>query len=289
MRVVSVLVASSFLLVGVAGTAQGQQEKQQQVPQKQRPVQQPVRRPAPQIVRPMQVRPGQISQPGRPGIAPQRRVAKPGVVRGAAGAFRKVRPANVAFNPRHKIGSAGRHFNRQAFLFKRGNHFYRRAYYLGPGGEAFFYDEAIDGDPSLAEVNVSSLATCPEDSDDCQGLAEDQSSDQPLDPRAEALQYLMSIRPDITWLEDGLELTGDDDDVLMTAYNMFKIKVTSKLSAALGFGIGGGEPDVLRLETKGLFGGRGWNVLEGPMAQNQDKYERTIKALNTLGVEGPAR
>lgn len=96
-------------------------------------------------------------------------VARPGVIRGAAGALRKALPPGVFHDPGHRVGSAGKRYNRQAFMFKSSGHIYRRAYYLANGG-TFFYDEAIEeSDPSYAAVDADSLPDCAANSDDCQG------------------------------------------------------------------------------------------------------------------------
>lgn len=115
--------------------------------------------------------------------------AKPGVIRGPAGALRKTIPANAVHNPRHRIGRAGGRYNRQAFMFRRGHHYFRRAYYVGPEGGIFFYDEAVaDDDQSLGAVDESMLPSCPADSDDCQGMDQATEASQPV--AAEAISQV---------------------------------------------------------------------------------------------------
>ena len=144
-----------------------------------------------QMQRPSQMvqsqRPGQVMQ-GRPSGGGQARLARPGVVRGPAGAFHTTMPANVTHNPAHVAGRAGGRYNRQAFTFRRDGHFYRRAYYLGPGGAVFFYDETLpDDDPAVVGMPPDSLPTCPEDADDCQGFNDPASGPAQIDPRSAAL------------------------------------------------------------------------------------------------------
>ena len=144
-----------------------------------------------QMQRPDQIaqaqRPGQVMQ-GRPNGGGQLRLARPGVVRGPAGAFHTTMPANVTHNPAHVAGRAGGRYNRQAFMFRRGGHVYRRAYYLGPGGVVFFYDETLpDDEPALVGTPPDSLPTCPEDADDCQGFNDPASGPAQIDPRSAAL------------------------------------------------------------------------------------------------------
>jgi len=115
---------------------------------------------------------------GQPGVNSGRPsavvLARPGVIRGPAGALLRAKPTNVAFNPRHKVGSAGKRYDKQAFAFRRGGHFYRRHYYIGPDGGVYFYDESMSpDDPMLAAPDaLAGMPVCPADADDCQGFAD---------------------------------------------------------------------------------------------------------------------
>jgi hypothetical protein len=212
-------------------------------------------------------------------------IPKPGVIRGPAGAMRMTRPANVVFNPRHRVGLAGLRYNHQAFVFRRGHSLFRRAYYLGPGGDVFFYDEPEpETDPAYAAyANDGTLPTCPEDSDDCQGLAQAYATAPQADPGADALQYLASTRPDIPWQQDGLVLNfGDDDNPqpdTVVAYSNLEVTVNHYMP----FGVG---PEQLFVGTPVRFGlgGNGYRIYQGSYEQNKADWDRAIIALRRLGV-----
>ena len=281
------------LAVAVAPSMQVEAQVQNQPNQKkQQPLPAPVRRFPQQVIRPGQqvMRPGQqVMRPGLPnqgvvGPGGAALIAKPGVVRGPAGALRMTRPANVVFNPRHRVGVAGLHYNRQAFVFRRGHSLFRRAYYLDPQGDAFFYDEPEPPtDPAYAAyADDGTLPTCPEDSDDCQGLTQAYAAAPQSAPGVDSLQYLASIRPDIPWQQDGLIFTSDDGGQTLVAYSDLEVTVNHYFP----FGAGPeqlfvGEPERLL----GLVGGTGFRIYSGSYDQNKEEWDRAIIALRSLGVK----
>ncbi len=223
------------------------------------------------------MRPGQVAPTqrvvGRPGGAAV--ITKPGIIRGPAGALRTVRPANIAHNPIHRVGRAGARYNRQAFVFHRGHSHFRRAYYIGPAGAIFFYDEALPENDASYTLDENAIPSCPEDSDDCQGL--DQSYETgAVDPKAEALQFLMSLMPNVAWEQDGLMISGDQDDVLV-AYGDLEVAVNHYFP----FGAG---PEQLFVGTTGLLGGTGVRIYSGSYNQNKTEWDKVIIALRKLGV-----
>ena len=177
------ILAGVILAVTIGATTQAEAQVQQNQPNQKKLPPAPVRRVPQQVMRPGQVHSKSTSvtstKSARRRPRGARVIPKPGVIRGPAGAMRMARPANVAFNPRHRVGLAGLHYNHQGFVFRRGHSLFRRAYYLGPGGDVFFYDEPEPAtDPAYAAyADDGTLPTCPEDSDDCQGL--DQAYERP--------------------------------------------------------------------------------------------------------------
>jgi hypothetical protein len=163
-------------------------------------------------------------------------------------------------------------------MFRRGNHFFRRAYYLGPGGAAFFYDEPIpDGDPSVAAIAPDSLPTCPQDADDCQGFNDPVAASAAVDPKALALQFLVSLMPNSGWQESGLLFVSDDGDETVVPYDGLEVQVNHYLP----FGAG---PEQLFVGTTGLLGGTGVRVYSGSYDQNKAEWDKVIRALRTMGV-----
>jgi hypothetical protein len=220
-------------------------------------------------------RPGQMMQ-GQNGNG-QVRLVRPGVVRGPTGALRTAMPANITHNPRHVVGKAGKRYNRQAFMFRRGKDFYRRAYYVGPDGGIFFYDESIpDDDPTLAEMSPDSLPTCPVDADDCQGFNDPAPVSYSVDPKAEALQLLVSLMPNSGWQENGWLFVYDEGETVV-GYDHLVVEVTH----ALPFGVG---PEQLWVRTRGLLGG-GVLVYSGAYDANKAEWDRVIRAVRVLGVQ----
>jgi hypothetical protein len=163
------VILAAVLGLAFVGAASAQNNQKQQV------------QPAPrQGIRPT-VQPRMLPNQMRNGVAAQGATRssgagqpKPGVIRGPAGALLKTKPANVVFNPKHKIGAAGARYNKQAFAFRRGGRFFKRHYYVGPDGGVYFYDESMSpDDPMLAAPDaVAGMTVCPPDSDDCQGMGE---------------------------------------------------------------------------------------------------------------------
>jgi hypothetical protein len=275
--------------MAIVATAQVEAQVQNP-PNQKRPPPPPVRRVPQPVIRPGQqvIRPGQqVMRPGLPtqGVVGQRGAAvipKPGVIRGPAGAMRMTRPANVVFNPRHRVGLAGLHYNHQGFVFRRGHSLFRRAYYLGPGGDVFFYDEPEQPtDPAYAAyANDGTLPACPEESDDCQGLdSQVQIASQQQDyGRASALQFLLSVRPDIGWQDDGIfgAEADDPDNPKLDPYNQLEVAVIHPLP----FGMG---PEALVVQTPGFLG-TGYRIFAGSYDQNKSQWDRAIVALRALGV-----
>jgi hypothetical protein len=277
------------LAVAVALTAQVEAQVQNPPNQKKPPPPASVRSVPQQVIRPGQqvIRPGQqVMRPGLPnqgvvGPGGAAVIPKPGVIRGPAGALRMTRPANVVFNPRHRVGLAGLHYNHQAFVFRRGHSLFRRAYYLGPEGDVFFYDDPEPPtDPAYAaDASDGALPTCPEDSDDCQGLnSQAQVAPQQQDSsRASALQFLLSVRPDIGWQDDGILDSADyPDNPQLELYSQFEVAVIHYFP----FGVG---PESLVVRTPGLFE-TGYTVFRGSYDQNKPQWDRAIVALRALGV-----
>jgi len=282
----AICVIALSLPITVPAHSQNQQNNKNAPPPRAAPARPMVR---PQMVRPtQQVRPGQVMQGQRPGqmmqgqrlgIVGQVRFARPGVVRGPAGALRPAMPAKLAHNPRHVAGRAASRYNRQAFMFRRGNHFYRRAYYVGPGGGIFFYDDPIpDGDPAPGAMAPDNLPTCPVDADDCQGFNDPAAGPSQMDPRYAALQYLLSITPGIPWQENGLIFSSDDADDVLVPYNKLEVTVNHYLP----FGAG---PEQLYVGTTGLLGGSGFRLYSGSYQQSKAEWDRAIVAIRNLGVQ----
>jgi hypothetical protein len=172
---------AALLLSGIENIF-GQQQQQKGVPQQhQAPARPPVVRPPvvhpPGAQRPMG-QPQAVRRPGQPGgrQGAGAQLARPGVVRGPAGALQQGIPANIRHNPAHVIGKAGARYNRQAFMFQRRGLFFRRHYYVGPGGAEFFYDDPVDeSDPAREDADaVAALPVCYPDSDDCAGFPDPQ-------------------------------------------------------------------------------------------------------------------
>jgi hypothetical protein len=238
----------------------------------------------PQVVQPqqLQIRPGQQIPNQRAGNALA--LARPGIVRGPSGALRKVMPANIVHNPRHMAGRAGARYNRQAFLFRRGKHFYHRAYYVGSDGGTFFYDEVVpDGDPSLNLAAANSLPTCPEDSDDCQGFNDPvpNTAQQPTlvnnTPESNALQFLVSLRSDIPWQNEGITFDFENGNgPQVVPYSNLEVTVNHYFP----FGAG---PEQLFVGTSGLLG-TGYRIYSGSYDQNKPQWDKAIVALRALGV-----
>jgi hypothetical protein len=248
---------------------QPQQQQQLRAPPAGRPN---VANPQQQMTRPGQAAPNQrvVGRPGGTAV-----IAKPGVIRGPAGSLRKARPANVVYNPLHRIGRTGGRYNRQAFVFGRGHFRFRRAYYLGPAGAIFFYDEALPENDASYALDENAIPSCPEDADDCQGLDQSDETAAQVDPKAEALQYLMSLMPNVAWGQEGLMISGDDDDVLV-AYGNLEVTVNHYLP----FGAG---PEQLFVGTGGLMG-TGVRIYSGSYDQNKAEWNKVIIALRKLGV-----
>jgi hypothetical protein len=165
---------------------------------------------------------------------------------------------------------------------------FRRAYYLGPGGEAFFYDEPIaEADPAFAlYANVALLPTCPEDSDNCQGLGEQAQLSPEQQKRADALQVLVSLNPDLPWQDEGMMFisgTEDNPAQMLIPYNKLEVSV----SHVLPFGMG---PEARRIMLNSLLGGTGFMVCPSPHCgasydRNKPQWDAAIVAIRALGVQ----
>jgi len=96
--------------------------------------------------------------------------------------------------------------------------------------------------------------------------------------RSGAVQLLASIRPDVSWREDGVIFTNDDtgEDNLV-GYNNLEVTVNHYLP----FGAG---PEQLYVGTTGLLGQEGYRLYSGSYDQNKAIWDRAIVALRTLGT-----
>jgi hypothetical protein len=95
--------------------------------------------------------------------------------------------------------------------------------------------------------------------------------------RSGAVQLLASIRPDISWREDGVIFTNDDtgEDNLV-GYSNLEVTVNHYLP----FGAG---PEQLYVGTTGFFV-EGYRLYSGSYEQNKTLWDRAIIALRSLGV-----
>jgi hypothetical protein len=235
---------------------------------------------------PCALAPGQRTLQQQPGVRTAH--LKPGVIKGPAGALRKTIPAKVVHNPRHRMGRAGARYNKQAFMFHRRSHLFRRFYYIGPDAGVYFYDEAVaDDDPSLAGVDPNALATCPEDSDNCEGFDQSYATVSAQDDaaaRAQAFQLLLTQVGGIVWGDAGLNVTtGPDQGSVFVPYPQWHIKLEN-VKLAIGLGLGGISlgTEALRIYTAdGAF----LNIAVGSYAQNKDFWDQIIRALKAIGMQ----
>jgi len=96
--------------------------------------------------------------------------------------------------------------------------------------------------------------------------------------RSGAVQLLASIRPDVSWREDGVIFTDDDTgDENLVGYSKLEVAVNHYLP----FGAG---PEQLFIGTTGLFAGSGYRLYSGSYDQNKAVWNRAIVALRTLGA-----
>lgn len=282
----AVLIGSVILMMSDVCVAQQQNTNQKGAPS---PRQAPAR---PQQMRPPQQMMGHPGQfvPGKRGPGGQVVLVRPGVVKGPSGSLRKSLPANIVHNPKHRIGSAGKRYNKQAFTFKRGRGFYRRFYYIGPADAIFFYDESLsENDPTMYGANVAELPTCPADSDDCQGFNDSAAMDGP-DPGAlaSALQLVQSYAKDCTFNENGAQ-NNDENFQDLVSYSNLSIRVVDSGgrgdSSPLSFGramFGGDTLELLGMDNSGAAQ-TCW-LLNDSYKNNKRLYDSLIIALKTLGA-----
>jgi hypothetical protein len=172
-------------------------------------------------------------------------------------------------------------------MFNRRSHRFRRFYYIGPDAGVYFYDEAVpDDDPSLAGVDPNALATCPEDSDDCEGFDQSYETASGQDnaaARAQAFQLLLSQVGGLVWEDGGLNITtGPDQGPVFVPYQQWYIKLEKvQFAIAPGVGISLGT-EALRIYTAdGAF----LNIAVGSYAQNKELWDRIIRALKAIGMQ----
>jgi len=109
-----------------------------------------------------------------------------------------------------------------------------------------------------------------------QGRAQNKTKQIALaDPKAEALQFLMSLMPNVAWGQEGLMISGDQNDVLV-AYGNLEVTVNHYFP----FGAG---PEQLFVGTGGLMG-TGVRIYSGSYDQNKAEWDKVIIALRRLGV-----
>jgi hypothetical protein len=121
--------------------------------------------------------------------------------------------------------------------------------YRGPDGAAYFHDESLtDDDPAFAAyANSSDLPECPEDADDCQGFQEQSVAYAPQISNP-ALLFLVSLRPDIPWQQDGVLMNfGDDDnpqaDTVVT-WSQMEVTVTHMMAFGMALNTSAYKPAV---------------------------------------------
>ena len=220
---------------------------------------------------------GQHGVNGRPGGAV---LARPGVIKGPAGALLKSKPARVVFNPKHKIGAAGARYNKQAFAFRRGGHFFRRHYYVADDGGVYFYDESMSpDDPMLSAPDaLAGMPVCPADSDDCQGFNDSAGASQDDGAYAQALQFLVSSRPNVIWADGGLNITVDQDtgEAEFIPFQSWRVR----FHRARLFGMDTGKDAITIVSpTNGEI-----DVLVDSYAQYKNLFDQILSALIIVGM-----
>jgi hypothetical protein len=141
----------------------------------------------------------------------------------------------------------------------------------------FFYDEEIpDQDPLVLAVPPDELPTCPEDSDDCQGMNEQVTSGSPQPDGP--LQFILSLGPpDCEWQAEGVVFTNENDgERTLVRYNQFIVSMVQAIN---------GPHNILRTTTGGLFNSDVCDVMSGSYDENKALWDKAIKSLRMLGMK----